>query len=240
VAAAARPTLTSGRGTYGRSSPTKSSTRSRRDRTRYHPISALRPPRPAGPRPQNPEASRRPRIPKAKITGSTALPREVACKINHARGLPMRAGGLAAGAPNLVPGVLRRERSTPPWSTEVRAESLSSPPGTARCICRSTVSNSPKDARASLAVGDINEISITPTQQRRESPSRSARPTLPWRAAPSPQRFGRREPGQRVRLPDHKSHPGRHPGAAAKQPRCSRRRMPTLGSVVRLPISRGS
>jgi len=52
----------------------------------------------------DPEAIRRPRIPKANITGSAALPREVACKINHARGIARAAIGLAAGAPNLVRG----------------------------------------------------------------------------------------------------------------------------------------
>jgi hypothetical protein len=30
--------------------------------------------------------------------------------------------------------------------------------------------------------------------------------------------FGRREPGQRVQLPQHKPHPSRHPGAAANEP----------------------
>jgi len=42
---------------------------------------------------------RRPRMPKANITGSTALPNEVACKINHASGIAKasrRAGSRGA------------------------------------------------------------------------------------------------------------------------------------------------
>jgi hypothetical protein len=126
------------------------------------------------------------------------LPREVACKINHARGIDRasrRAGNRGA------------EPRTKRGDAENGRPHL---PGTALVVDQERTQGESEEQRApDLAVGDINKISITPSQQRRQS----------LRGRHSPRRrggqrqvlsaFSRREPRQCVQLPHHKTHPSR-------------------------------